>query len=891
VVNTGASATAGAVAYADSSASTTATDYYPSSGPLMRKMQDAGSSTLATSTDTSPCPQPAAEGGEGDAEELEEPDLLHLHDFLLNTSTPSAPLTTKLEYLSDLNPSAPPLHNDNSFTQPPVKLEQSNQLQPPSSPQSRNASPSTAHPSSHDNECTRRRSSVTSSPREGQGDFPVPPPRRMVRRNLSIAGPQSPVEARRVTASFTVRESRGVLTADVSATGEHVVYPSADHADTSRSFEAATPTGTTTTPTVNSRTPADLLTPSFQGNAYADIDAAAHAATMAAGLTTDLPIRESFPIPRYCPDDLLRGEDKLWSPGKPLRIAYVTWNMANKEPRMDEVSAYCIHPNAHLIVVGTQENGPYVGSNKLQNKWARTIGEVCLSGQYELVGKHHMWAVQMLVFARKRDVAKYVSHAHASHVKTGMLNGLGGNKGGVAVGLVLSLTPKLLEVSHAATTQRAVTTAPSTPRGERVSLPPVLRVDEADGGTAAAAAAASPSAEADTSDVQLSPSAVAGPLPPALLNASVMQHDADDDDDANANPHTLQAGLSNYASGDDHADNAYCVNASGLDDNGVFSPAEMISRNASFDISRERQRRRKQKRRLRHSFKRKDRANGGGGSHSNNTNNRNGGSDNRGYYDDDSSSGTPDSNTPNYMTLLFITAHLAAHQGAVVNRNKDYREIVHGLQLGRRGPHKKFFKRLLKQRKVLGDAANGDSGDEKEQWDDDSSEDDVVPLRLPVVSAIVNRSNTHRDVTEEFDLTLFGGDLNYRINGTRKAIEYVIQHHRNIRSILINNDQLSLERARGTVFQGYQEGNLLFRPTYKYEVSPSNGGVTLDEYNFSRKKDRMPAYCDRVLFKKKPNSAARRVAIRLYTDVPNVRTSDHRPVVALFDVGTRAYTG
>ena len=135
---------------------------------------------------------------------------------------------------------------------------------------------------------------------------------------------------------------------------------------------------------------------------------------MADGLSGDLPIRETFPVPRYCPDDLLRGEDKLWCPGKPLRIAYVTWNMANNRPRMDEVSAYCVHPNAHLIVVGTQENGPYMGSNKMQNRWAKTVRDVCLGGQYELVGKHHMWAVHMLVFARKRDVAKYVSRAHTS---------------------------------------------------------------------------------------------------------------------------------------------------------------------------------------------------------------------------------------------------------------------------------------------------------------------------------------------------------------------------------------------------------------------------------------------------------------------------------------------
>lgn len=807
---------------------------------------------------------------------------------------------------SEVSALAPQAHNDSSSIQPPNKLEavkaRELSLQGASSSSTRVAANGTRHWDSKTSSLHQPRQPDLPTLCNGTAD-PHLPPRQMVRRSNAASPTHSSAAERRVAATVTVHEPHGVPSAGVTSTAESAVAVP-EQSSTIRSSDAASPTapGTTTT-TTNSRTPADLLASSFNANTSAEIDAAAHAALVADGLSGDLPIRETFPVPRYCPDDLLRGEDKLWCPGKPLRIAYVTWNMANNRPRMDEVSAYCVHPNAHLIVVGTQENGPYMGSNKMQNRWAKTVRDVCLGGQYELVGKHHMWAVHMLVFARKRDVAKYVSRAHTSHVKTGLLNGLGGNKGGVAVGLVLSLTPKYVEASHAATTQRAVTTGLPTPRGERtsqsagvVTLPQVLRTNQ---GTRSAAAAENEY----TDEVQLSPSMIAGPSPPALLSATVMQHDADDDDDdAAAYHHRLHEAASTGAAGDADNQNSNDHNheqpqpqqsthkhqphrstqARLGDDDSVFSPAEMVSRNASFDLSCERQRRREQKGRLGHGFKRRGRR----GSDKNQR------AATQEPSDDELSDGTPSSDTPNYMTLLFITAHLAAHQGAVVNRNKDYRAIVHHLQLGRRGPYRKFFKRLLKQRRVLDGAADGYDDNDAQHWaEESSSEEDVVPLSLPVVSAIVRCEKVKRDVTEEFDLTFFGGDLNYRINGTRKAIEYVIQHHRNIRSILINNDQLSLERARGTVFQGYQEGNLLFRPTYKYEVSPSNGGVTLDEYNFSRKKDRMPAYCDRVLFKKKLSSAARRVAIRLYTDVPNVRTSDHRPVVALFDVGTRAYTG
>ncbi|KPA80007.1 putative endonuclease/exonuclease/phosphatase [Leptomonas pyrrhocoris] len=902
-------ATTTSVAGAKSTASVTSTSFSLPAGPLPRIIANANTTVAQPSQLPLQSASPLSAPASRPPSNQDEQELPHLHDFLLHFSASSTvghhpPHTQHL--------SAPLSNNYSPAIQSPNKLEEPHHSGP-SSPSSRQVSP----PQSSSGKAQRESPAQSSLQGQDLLDFPVPhrasgeapdlPPRQMVRRSVASPLQHSPVLT--AAAVVAVHESHGVLSADVKCTGGGGAVAGPGRSDTTRSFDAAsptTPTAPSVPPITNPRTPVDLSSPLYQRNGYADIDAAADAAAMASGLRLpDLPTRESFPVPRYCPDDLLRGEDKLWCPGKPLRIAYVTWNMANKEPRMDEVSAHCIHPNAHLVVVGTQENGPYIGTNKLQNKWARTIGDVCLGGQYELVGKHHMWAIQMLVFARKRDVAKYVSRPHASHVKTGLMNGLGGNKGGVAVGLVLSLTPKFNELSHGATTQRAVTTAPPSPRGERVRAPagsinarPTIVSAANDGvhfpsvprAEQAAASATTTESRSDDrggendamdDDVPLSPSMMSGPPPPALLSAVVMQHDVDDDD-ANVYDRLMLAEISADTTGDFNDNSSV---GAGLGDEAVFSPAEMVNRNASFDLSRSRQRGRRKKRHVHHRVGRKNRANGG--LHNGNTRHHN---EAEQRCDDDLSDGTPDGDTPNYMSLLFITAHLAAHQGAVVNRNKDYRQIVHGLRVGRRGSHRKFFKRLLRQRRVLGDVEGVVSDDDNDsQWNDDSSEEDIVLLSLPVVSAIVNRGKARRDVTEEFDLTFFGGDLNYRINGTRKAIEYVIQHHRNIRSILINNDQLSLERARGAVFQGYHEGNLLFRPTYKYEVSPSNGGVTLDEYNFSRKKDRMPAYCDRVLFKKKLSSAARRVAIRLYTDVPNVRTSDHRPVVALFDVGTRAY--
>ena len=56
-------------------------------------------------------------------------------------------------------------------------------------------------------------------------------------------------------------------------------------------------------------------------------------------------------------------------------------------------------------------------------------------------------------------------------------------------------------------------------------------------------------------------------------------------------------------------------------------------------------------------------------------------------------------------------------------------------------------------------------------------------------------------------------------------------------------DQLTIERGKNTVFHGFQEGPLIFPPTYKYQP-----GTDIYESR-GDKKLRAPAWCDRVLWK------------------------------------------
>jgi hypothetical protein len=73
----------------------------------------------------------------------------------------------------------------------------------------------------------------------------------------------------------------------------------------------------------------------------------------------------------------------------------------------------------------------------------------------------------------------------------------------------------------------------------------------------------------------------------------------------------------------------------------------------------------------------------------------------------------------------------------------------------------------------------------------------------------------------------------------------------------------------GNVFQGFSEGELAFRPTYKYD----RGTVTYD----TSEKRRAPAWTDRVLYKE-PRAGA--VVCASYGACDEMLESDHRPVVA-----------
>lgn len=164
------------------------------------------------------------------------------------------------------------------------------------------------------------------------------------------------------------------------------------------------------------------------------------------------------------------------------------------------------------------------------------------------------------------------------------------------------------------------------------------------------------------------------------------------------------------------------------------------------------------------------------------------------------------------IQMVFISCHLSAHEHNVEKRNSQCRHLSHSL----------------------------------------FSED----------------RNTYERAAQ---ITVWLGDLNYRIQGIDTNPARNLIHNDLHGQLLTSKDQLLQEAERGQVFEGYCEGTLAFKPTYKYNVGSSN-------YDTSYK-IRVPSWTDRILFKVE-DSGNIDATLHSYDSMDNIDSSDHKPVKA-----------
>ncbi|KAL2805362.1 synaptojanin-1 isoform d [Daubentonia madagascariensis] len=146
------------------------------------------------------------------------------------------------------------------------------------------------------------------------------------------------------------------------------------------------------------------------------------------------------------------------------------------------------------------------------------------------------------------------------------------------------------------------------------------------------------------------------------------------------------------------------------------------------------------------------------------------------------------------------------------------------------------------------------------------------------------------------DYVFWCGDFNYRIDLPNEEVKELIRQQN--WDSLIAGDQLINQKNAGQIFRGFLEGKVTFAPTYKYDLFS-------DDYDTSEK-CRTPAWTDRVLWRRRKwpfdrsaedldllNAGFQDESKILYTWTPGtllhygraeLKTSDHRPVVALIDI-------
>uniref|UniRef100_A0A0N5AB20 IPPc domain-containing protein n=1 Tax=Syphacia muris TaxID=451379 RepID=A0A0N5AB20_9BILA len=169
--------------------------------------------------------------------------------------------------------------------------------------------------------------------------------------------------------------------------------------------------------------------------------------------------------------------------------------------------------------------------------------------------------------------------------------------------------------------------------------------------------------------------------------------------------------------------------------------------------------------------------------------------------------------------VCFVNAHMAAGNEELDKRNQDYREISQ--------------------------------------------------IKFPVT----NKSIFNHDVI------FWLGDLNYRLevqNGlSNEAIRSLCSSEKSFKDMIVY-DTLKQQQVLKQVFVGFNEPEICFRPSYKYDTGTSDWD--------SSEKCRCPAWCDRILWY---TEASDQIVQMLYDSVDEIKLSDHKPVIAAFQLTIR----
>nr|CAD7404135.1 unnamed protein product [Timema cristinae] len=236
-------------------------------------------------------------------------------------------------------------------------------------------------------------------------------------------------------------------------------------------------------------------------------------------------------------------------------------------------------------------------------------------------------------------------------------------------------------------------------------------------------------------------------------------------------------------------------------------------------------------------------------------------------------------------SVCFVNSHLAAHVEEFERRNQDYHDICSRMSFTRFLPPKSIkdhdqvywlgdlnYRITDRDAKEVKDFIDEGNFDVVLQYDQLNQQHKLRNVFVGYREGNISFRPTYKydPGTDNWDSSqvYWLGDLNYRITD-RDAKEVKDFIDEGNFDVVLQYDQLNQQHKLRNVFVGYREGNISFRPTYKYDPGTDNWD--------SSEKNRAPAWCDRILWR---GDGIQQVEYRSH---PKLNISDHKAVSSLFD--------
>ena len=184
--------------------------------------------------------------------------------------------------------------------------------------------------------------------------------------------------------------------------------------------------------------------------------------------------------------------------------------------------------------------------------------------------------------------------------------------------------------------------------------------------------------------------------------------------------------------------------------------------------------------------------------------------------------------------FCFLTAHLSAHQNQMDRRTEEFTRISKEVCRILGAQPIKGYTLATTETESSDDVGNeqmesGESFADDQQFTETSKTERCCSnqgLNCCICSKCrggkcdlcsSERSLGSNPLLDEFDYVIWGGDFNFRIHGTRDIVDSLL--NRNRCDLLYDNDQLNMLMQFDKAFEGFKEGPVTFRPTYKFDVN------------------------------------------------------------------------